>query len=61
MATWGTVGLTGLRPPPPQLFYWATRLSLPGLSTKILFLGYLSLLTLLNFLLFGACVSPPPP
>ncbi|PWN45536.1 hypothetical protein IE81DRAFT_320298 [Ceraceosorus guamensis] len=36
------------------LFYWATRLSLPGLSTKILYLGYLSLLGLVNFLLFGS-------
>lgn len=39
--------------PLTQLFYWATRLELPGLSNKILFLGYLSLLTLVNFVLFG--------
>ncbi|PWN53773.1 hypothetical protein IE53DRAFT_383711 [Violaceomyces palustris] len=36
------------------LFFWATRLELPGTSNKVLFLGYLSLLSLLYFVLFGA-------
>ncbi|UZJ53233.1 hypothetical protein CBS101457_002553 [Exobasidium rhododendri] len=35
------------------LFYWMTRLDLDGLSNRILYLGYLSLLSLLDFLLFG--------
>ncbi|SNX84730.1 related to endosomal protein EMP70 precursor [Melanopsichium pennsylvanicum] len=36
------------------LFFWATRLELPGLANKMLFLGYLSILSLLFFTLFGA-------
>ncbi|KAK0533963.1 Transmembrane 9 superfamily member 2 [Tilletia horrida] len=36
------------------LFYWATRLDLPGIANKVLFLGYLSLISLLTFLLFGS-------
>lgn len=35
------------------LFYWMTRLDLDGLSNRVLYLGYLFLLTLLDFLLFG--------
>lgn len=35
------------------LFYWASRLSLPGLSNKVLYLSYLSILCLLDFVLFG--------
>lgn len=35
------------------IFFWFTRLNLPGLSSKILFLGYLSVLSVLDFLLFG--------
>lgn len=35
------------------LFYWATRLDLDGFSNRVLYLGYLSTLTLLDFLLFG--------
>lgn len=38
---------------PHQLFYWASRLSLPGLSNKVLYLSYLSILSLLDFVLFG--------
>ncbi|KAK0564760.1 Transmembrane 9 superfamily member 2 [Tilletia horrida] len=36
------------------LFYWATRLDLPGIANKVLFLGYLSLISLMTFLLFGS-------
>ncbi|CDU25704.1 related to endosomal protein EMP70 precursor [Sporisorium scitamineum] len=36
------------------LFFWATRLELPGFANKVLFLGYLSILSLLFFTLFGA-------
>ncbi|EST08484.1 Nonaspanin (TM9SF) [Kalmanozyma brasiliensis GHG001] len=36
------------------LFFWATRLELPGLANKVLFLGYLAILSLLFFTLFGA-------
>lgn len=35
------------------LFYWMTRLDLDGFSNRVLYLGYLSSLTLLAFLLFG--------
>lgn len=35
------------------LFYWMTRLDLDGISNRVLYLGYLSTLTLLDFLLFG--------
>lgn len=35
------------------LFYWITRLDLDGFSNRILYLGYLMLLAMLNFLLFG--------
>jgi transmembrane 9 superfamily protein 2/4 len=35
------------------LFYWMTRLDLDGFSNRILYLGYLCTLSLLNFLLFG--------
>lgn len=35
------------------LFYWMTRLDLDGFSNRVLYLGYLSTLTLLDFLLFG--------
>lgn len=35
------------------LFYWGTRLELEGFSNRILYMGYLSLLSVLNFLLFG--------
>jgi len=36
------------------LFYWATRLDLPGIANKVLFLGYLTLISLMTFLLFGS-------
>lgn len=36
------------------LFYWGTRLSLPGLANKVLYLSYLGILCLLDFVLFGA-------
>ena len=36
------------------LFFWATRLELPGFANKMLFLGYLSILSVLFFTLFGA-------
>lgn len=36
------------------IFFWSTRMELPGLSNKILFLGYLLLISLVDFLLFGA-------
>ncbi len=35
------------------LFYWASRLSLDSLSSVILYLGYLLLLVLLDFLVTG--------
>lgn len=35
------------------LFYWASRLSLPGLANKVLYLSYLTILSLLDFVLFG--------
>ncbi|CAO1613621.1 unnamed protein product [Parajaminaea phylloscopi] len=35
------------------LFYWATRLTLPGFSNVVLYLSYLSILCLLDFVLFG--------
>lgn len=35
------------------LFYWMTRLDLDGISNRILYLGYLFLLSLLDFILFG--------
>ncbi|CAO1616932.1 unnamed protein product [Sympodiomycopsis kandeliae] len=35
------------------LFYWLSRLSLPGMSNKVLYLSYLSILCLLDFVLFG--------
>lgn len=35
------------------LFYWALRLSLPDISNKVLYLSYLSILCLLDFVLFG--------
>ncbi|PWZ02133.1 hypothetical protein BCV70DRAFT_171775 [Testicularia cyperi] len=36
------------------LFFWASRLELPGTANKVLFLGYLSILSILFFALFGA-------
>jgi transmembrane 9 superfamily protein 2/4 len=36
------------------LFYWASRLSLDSLSSVLLYLGYLFLLALLDFLVTGA-------
>lgn len=36
-----------------QLFYCYTRLNLPDISSQLLFLGYLLVLSLLDFLLFG--------
>ena len=36
------------------LFYWATRLELPGIANKVLFLGYLLLISLLDFFITGA-------
>ncbi|GAA94687.1 uncharacterized protein L969DRAFT_623066 [Mixia osmundae IAM 14324] len=36
------------------LSYWASRLSLNGLSLKVLYLGYLSLVTLVTFLIGGS-------
>ncbi|KAN0064704.1 Transmembrane 9 superfamily member 2 [Thecaphora frezii] len=34
------------------LFFWSSRLELPGTANKVLFLGYLSILSLLFFVLF---------
>ena len=45
------------------LFFWATRLELGGTANKVLFLGYLSILSLLFFVLFGKsspCSLRPP-
>ncbi|ORY89710.1 hypothetical protein BCR35DRAFT_287713 [Leucosporidium creatinivorum] len=36
------------------LFYWATKLELPGIANKVLFLGYLLLISLLDFFITGA-------
>jgi len=38
------------------LFYWATRLSLDSLSGFVIYLGYLILLTLVDFLATGMTV-----
>lgn len=35
------------------LFYWASRLSLPGLANKVLYLSYLSILCVMCYALFG--------
>lgn len=35
------------------MVYWAASLSLPGLANKVLYLGYLALICLVDFLLFG--------
>ncbi|WFD36473.1 hypothetical protein MCUN1_003352 [Malassezia cuniculi] len=35
------------------MFFWLTRLSLPSLSSNILFIGYLIVFSLLDFVLFG--------
>lgn len=35
------------------IFFWLTRLSLPSLSSNILFLGYLTVVSALDFILFG--------
>lgn len=35
------------------LLYWATKLQLPGLANKVLYLGYLLLLCLLDFFVTG--------
>ena len=35
------------------VFFWFTRLSLPSLSSNILFIGYLIVVSLLDFVLFG--------
>lgn len=39
------------------LFYWASRLSLDSLSSVLLYLGYLFLLALLDFLVTGRWYS----
>ncbi len=36
------------------MVFWATRLELPGLANKVLYVGYLFLLSLVDFLLFGS-------
>ncbi|KDN43412.1 hypothetical protein K437DRAFT_257475 [Tilletiaria anomala UBC 951] len=36
------------------IFFWSARMELPGLANKVLFVGYLFLLSLVDFLLFGA-------
>jgi len=40
------------------LFYWASRLRLGSLSNVILYLGYLILLALLDFLITGMYIHP---
>lgn len=39
------------------LYYWASRLSLDSLSSVVLYLGYLFLLVLLDFLVTGTFVA----
>lgn len=45
------------------IFYWASRLSLDSLSSVVLYLGYLFLIALLDFLITGKPPSlwPDPP
>jgi transmembrane 9 superfamily protein 2/4 len=39
------------------LFYWASRLSLGSLTSVIIYLGYLTILSLFTFLVTGWCAS----
>lgn len=45
------------------IFYWASRLSLDSLSSVVLYLGYLFLIALLDFLITGKPLPlwPDPP
>lgn len=41
------------------LFYWASRLSLGSFQSACLYLGYLLLLALFDFLVTGKCIILP--
>lgn len=40
--------------PPDGLFYWATRLHLEGFVNKVLYLGYLSLVSVVAAMITGS-------